>query len=110
MFSVSSTTPANKRVEAFHLYLQMRIRTYGRKASPRRLNQPPANRYHLSLESPTPMKPLLWLATIFINTFGITQPSPESERRMAIYIGILLAVVLIGVMAVAFVLRASFHA
>lgn len=56
------------------------------------------------------MKPLLWLATIFINTFGITQPSPESERRMAIYIGILLAVVLIGVMAVAFVLRASFHA
>ncbi len=56
------------------------------------------------------MKPLLWLSNIFINTFGITQPTPENARRMAIFIGLLLLDVLAAVTAVAFVLRASFHA
>ena len=55
------------------------------------------------------MKPLLWIAQIFINTFGITQPTPENANRMAIFIGLLLAGVLLGLAAVAFVLRASFH-
>lgn len=55
------------------------------------------------------MKPLLWLANIFINTFGITQPTPEQANRMAIFIGLLLAAVLVGVVAIAFVLRASIH-
>ena len=56
------------------------------------------------------MKPLLWLASIFINTFGITQPTPENANRMAIFIGLLLAAVLVAVVAAAFVLRASIHA
>jgi hypothetical protein len=56
------------------------------------------------------MKPLLWISTIFINTFGITQPTPENANRMAIFIGVLLGAVVLGVVAVAFVLRASFHA
>lgn len=55
------------------------------------------------------MKPLLWLANIFINTFGITQPTADQANRMAIFIGILLAAVLVGVAAIAYLLRASFH-
>ena len=55
------------------------------------------------------MKPLLWLSSIFINTFGITQPTPENARRMAIFIGVLLLGVVVVVTAVAFVLRASIH-
>ena len=56
------------------------------------------------------MKPLLWLANIFINTFGITQPTPENERRMAVFIGVLLAGVVVAVSVVAMILRASIHA
>lgn len=56
------------------------------------------------------MKPLLWLSSIFINTFGITQPTPENQNRMAIFIGVLLAGVILCVVAVAFLLRASIHA
>ncbi len=56
------------------------------------------------------MKPLLWLSNIFINTFGITQPTPEKARSMAIFIGVLLALLLVAVFAAAMVLRASFHA
>ena len=56
------------------------------------------------------MKPLRWLAAIFINTFGITRPTPETENRMAIFIGLLLAGLFAGVVVVALVLRASFHA
>ena len=55
------------------------------------------------------MKPLLWLSTIFINTFGITHPTPENARRMAIFIGLLLGAVALGVFAVALLLRASFR-
>ncbi len=56
------------------------------------------------------MKPLLWISNIFINTFGITQPTPEKARAMAIFIGVLLVMVLLAVFAAAVVLRASFHA
>ena len=56
------------------------------------------------------MKPLLWLANIFINTFGITQSTPENERRVAVFIGMLLAGVVVGVAVVAMILRASFRA
>lgn len=41
------------------------------------------------------MKPLLWLAQIFVNAFGITQPTPENANRVAIFIGLLLAGVLL---------------
>ena len=55
------------------------------------------------------MKLLRWLANIFINTFGITQPSPEQEDRMAIFIAILLAAVLVGIAAVTLLLRNAIH-
>lgn len=54
------------------------------------------------------MKPLLWLANIFINTFGITQPTPEAANRAACIIGALLVLVVVLVVVVAFVLRSSF--
>ena len=39
---------------------------------------------------------LLFLARVFVNTFGITQPTPANERRAAIFIGILLALIVLG--------------
>ena len=41
---------------------------------------------------------LLLLARAFIQTFGITQPSPEGERRAAWFIGGALALVVLGVL------------
>ncbi len=41
-----------------------------------------------------PMKPLLFLATAFINTFGITQPSGEAAKRSAQFIATLLGIVI----------------
>ncbi len=55
------------------------------------------------------MKPLLWLSNIFINTFGITQPTPENARRMAIFIGTLLAVLVAAFVVGALLLHASIH-
>ncbi len=49
------------------------------------------------------------IANIFINTFGITQPTPENRDRMARFIGFLLLAVFLSVTAVAWVLRALFH-
>ncbi len=56
------------------------------------------------------MKALLWLSHIFVNTFGITQPTPDNERHMALFIGALLAALALGVFAAALLLRASFRA
>lgn len=39
---------------------------------------------------------LLLIARSFINTFGITQPGPEGERRAAYFIGVLLALIVLG--------------
>jgi hypothetical protein len=42
---------------------------------------------------------LLMIARAFINTFGITQPGPQGERNMAYYIGGLLALIVLGMVA-----------
>lgn len=43
---------------------------------------------------------LLFLARSFIQTFGITQPTPERERRVAwMLVGLMLLVVLVVVAA-----------
>ncbi len=42
---------------------------------------------------------LMMLARSFINTFGITQPGPEGERRAAYFIGALLALVVLIMIA-----------
>ena len=39
---------------------------------------------------------LLLIARSFINTFGITQPGPQGERRAAYFIGALLALIVLG--------------
>jgi hypothetical protein len=46
------------------------------------------------------MRLLRYIATGFINFFSITQPSPEAEDRIAIYIAVMLAAVLAFVVAV----------
>jgi hypothetical protein len=46
------------------------------------------------------MKPLLYLANIFINTFGITQPTPKTANRAAWFIAIMLFAVIVTVAAV----------
>ncbi|HMG03174.1 MAG TPA: hypothetical protein VK596_08565 [Edaphobacter sp.] len=49
------------------------------------------------------MKPLIFLANTFINTFGITQPTEAAANRAARFIAFLIGVVLlIFFLAVAF--------
>jgi hypothetical protein len=48
------------------------------------------------------MKFLLFISNAFINTMGITQPSPRAANRAAWFIAIMLFFVLIGVATVAF--------
>ena len=47
------------------------------------------------------MKPLLFLANAFINTFGITQPSAEAAERAAKFIATLIGLVIALVVAIA---------
>jgi hypothetical protein len=48
------------------------------------------------------MRPLIWFARIFIDAFGITHPSPEEERRVAIFIASLLGFFVIVVFGIIF--------
>jgi hypothetical protein len=50
------------------------------------------------------MKPLIFLANAFINTFGITQPSEQGARRVAWFIAVLLGLVLVTVAIVGLVI------
>ncbi len=59
---------------------------------------------------PTTMRPLLFLSNAFINTFGITQPTPKNATRTAWFIATMLAVVVALVATVAaVVLHIAFH-
>jgi hypothetical protein len=49
------------------------------------------------------MKLLLLISNAFINTMGITQPSPEAANRAAWFIVIMLTAVLAAVATIAFV-------
>jgi len=56
------------------------------------------------------MKRLLFLSNAFINTFGITQPSPKAANRVAWFIAVLLLAVLITVVTVGFfVIHTLYH-
>lgn len=46
------------------------------------------------------MKPLLFLADAFINTFGITQPTPEARDRAAKVIAGLIGIAILGMVMV----------
>jgi hypothetical protein len=48
-----------------------------------------------------PMKLLLLISNAFINTMGITQPSPRDAKRAAFFIVTMLAGVLAGVITIA---------
>ena len=51
------------------------------------------------------MKLLLFLSNAFINTMGITQPSPQAANRVAWIIALMLAGVLAGVNIIAIIAR-----
>ena len=51
------------------------------------------------MEPDANMPLLLFLARAFIQTFGITQPSPSQERRAAWFIGAAMLLIVLGVLA-----------
>jgi hypothetical protein len=59
----------------------------------------PANIYPTLFSQP--MKLLLLISNAFINTMGITQPSPRDAKRAAFFIVTMLAGVLAGVITIA---------
>jgi hypothetical protein len=50
------------------------------------------------------MKPLLFLANAFINTFGITQPTPEAADRAAKFIAMLIGLAILAMISVGVVM------
>ena len=54
------------------------------------------------------MNPLHFLVDAFVNTFGITQPTPETEVKAGRYIAVMLAAVLVLLGAVAWAVRSAF--
>jgi len=55
-----------------------------------------------------PVNPLSAIVRLFVNTFGITQPSPETEARAGRVILAMLIGVLVMLAAIAFILRSAF--
>ena len=51
------------------------------------------------------MNPLTAVVRLFVNTFGITQPTPETEQRAGRVIALMLVGVLVFLGVVAWVLR-----
>ena len=70
----------------------------------------PARNPHPAASSrrPIPVNPLQAVLRLFVNTFGITQPTPETEARAGRVIALMLAGVLVLLGAVAWVLREAF--
>jgi len=54
------------------------------------------------------VKPLSLLVDAFVNTFGITRPSPEAEARAGRIIAVMLAGVLVVLCVAAWLLRVAF--
>ena len=52
------------------------------------------------------MTVLIFLVHAFVNTFGITQPTPEGARRAARYVGVVLLLCLLIAIGIALKLRA----
>ena len=55
------------------------------------------------------MRLLVFLVYAFVNTFGITQPTPTGARRAARYVGGVLVIGLLLAMAAALELRGALH-
>jgi cytochrome b561 len=54
------------------------------------------------------VKPLRILVDAFVNTFGITPPTPENEARAGRVIAIMLGAVLVLLVAVGWLLHSAF--
>ena len=54
------------------------------------------------------VNPLRFIVGAFVNTFGITQPTPDAEAKAGRYILLMLAAVLVLLGAAAWVLRGAF--
>jgi hypothetical protein len=54
------------------------------------------------------VNPLRILVGVFVNTFGITQPTPETEVKAGRFIAIMLAAVLVLLAGVAWLLHGVF--
>jgi hypothetical protein len=54
------------------------------------------------------MKPLSFVVDLFVNTFGITRPTPREEARAGRYIALMLLAVLLFLVAVAWLLYRAF--
>lgn len=54
------------------------------------------------------MNPLSAIVRLFVNTFGITQPTPETETKAGRVIGLMLLGVLVLLLGVGWLLRRSF--
>jgi hypothetical protein len=72
-------------------------------------------RFEATQENPNPaapfrsqivVNPLTAVVRLFVNTFGITQPTPETEKRAGRYIALMLLGVLALLGIVAWLLRA----
>jgi hypothetical protein len=57
---------------------------------------------------PIVMKPLRFLVDAFVNTFGITQPTPETEVRAGRFIAIMLGAVLLLLVAAIWLAQLAF--
>jgi cytochrome b561 len=53
------------------------------------------------------VNPLRFLVDAFVNTFGITQPTPETEAKAGRFIALMLVAVLLFLVAVGWLLRAA---
>jgi hypothetical protein len=54
------------------------------------------------------MNPFAFVVRAFVNTFGITQPTPEDEARAGRFIALMLAAVAVLLGVVAWALRVAF--
>ncbi|GAC1425610.1 MAG: hypothetical protein NVSMB62_22820 [Acidobacteriaceae bacterium] len=53
------------------------------------------------------MNPLRFLVEAFVNTFGITRPTPQQENRAGWFLAVMLVLVLIFLVGVAWALRGA---
>ena len=53
------------------------------------------------------MTVLVFLVHAFVNTFGITQPTPAGARRAAQYVGVVLVVLLLVAAGLAYEIRGA---
>jgi hypothetical protein len=77
--------------------------------APRRIQLTPLRprlnlQLQVKLQHPISMSPLQFIVDAFVNTFGITRPSPQTEARAGRIILLMLAAVLLFICLVAWLL------